>query len=107
MLLLIVAFTFSSVLSASTAPTNADTDAIKFEIAKLLKHPKFVIEGDATFEVTFRVNKNNELVVLDVDSESKVISDYIKSRLNYQKILVSPLDKNKNYSVCIRLSPSK
>ena len=104
MLLLVVAITFSSVLSASTAPRNAETLAITSDVLKRLKNPQFILEQDTRANVTLTVNKNNEIVVLSVDSENKEIVEYIKSRLNYSKISVELYDKSKTYIVPVRLT---
>ena len=104
MLLLVVAITFSSVLSASTAPKNAETLAITTDVAKRLENPSFILEKEALANVTVTVNKNNELVVLSVDSDNQEIVDYIKGRLNYSKISVELYDKSKTYIVPVRLT---
>ncbi len=104
MLLLAVAITFSSVLSASTAPKNAQTIAIQSDVAKRLEKPKFILEKDVLTNVMLTVNKNNELVVLSVDSDNQIIVDFIKNRLNYSKVSVTIYDKGKNYIVPVRLT---
>ena len=103
MLLLVVAITFSSVLSASTAPRNAETLAITSDVLKRLKNPQFILEQDTKANVTLTVNKNNEIVVLSVDSDNEEIVNYIKSRLNYSKISVELYDKSKTYIVPVTL----
>ena len=72
------------------------------EIGELLKAPGFEVESDIQAYVTFVVNKNNEVVVLSVDCETKKICKYIKSRLNYQKI-DSGLKKGVEYKVHVRI----
>ena len=95
MLLLVVAITFSSVLSASTAPKNAETNAIVTDVYERLENPSIILEKETLANVTITVNKNNELVVLSVDSENLEIVEFIKSRLNYSKISVELYDKSK------------
>jgi len=86
-LLLTVAFTFSSVLSASTEPTKVEpTTTISSEIGELLKNPSFLVDKDLAAEVKVTVNDHNELVVLSVNSDHPELDAYIKSRLNYSKI---------------------
>jgi hypothetical protein len=77
----------SSVLSASTEPvTKVEPNLITQEVSELLKNPSFDVEQDLLANVTLTINKNNELVVLSVDSESEQVVNYIKSRLNYHKL---------------------
>ena len=104
MLLLVVAITFSSVLSASTAPKNAETNAIVTDVYERLENPSIILEKETLANVTITVNKNNELVVLSVDSENQDIVEFIKSRLNYSKISVELYDKSKTYIVPVRLT---
>ena len=107
MLLLIVTITFSSVLSASTAPKNAETRAISTEVSQRLKNPKFFLESDVSANVRLVINKNNELVVLSVDTDNSEVVNYIKSRLNYKKVSVELYDKSKTYIVPVRLAIGK
>jgi len=87
-LLLAVAFTVSSVLSASTTPTKADRPAnpLSEQISDLLKDPIFEIEDEVMAEVTFMVNDQQEIVVLTVGTENTTVESFIKNRLNYQKV---------------------
>jgi len=90
--LLIAAIAFSSVLSASTNPdpaktaTKAESAVITQEVGKLLKNPTFLVDHDIYADVTITINKNNELVVLSVDSEDRIVEGFIKGRLNYQAL---------------------
>lgn len=104
MLLLAVAITFSGVLSASTAPTDAETNTITTDIAKRLEHPNFLLEKEVLTNVMLTINKDNELVVLSVDSDNKNIIGYIKNRLNYSKVSVELYGKLKNFTVPVRLT---
>ena len=107
MLLLVVTFTINNVLSASTATDTAETNAITTEIMKRLENPTFFIAEETTFDVTLRVNKDNEFVVLHVGTDNEVIQTYIKKRLNYSKIPISLRNKSKDYVIRIRLTGKK
>jgi flagellar capping protein FliD len=104
MLVLVVTITFSSVLTASTEPKDAEASAITTEVFKRLENPKFLLETDVLVNVTLTLNKNNELVVLTVDSENEGIVSYIKDRLNYNKVPVDIYNKGRNYIVPVRLA---
>ncbi|MBT8271695.1 MAG: hypothetical protein HKO90_04635 [Flavobacteriaceae bacterium] len=87
--LLIAAIAFSSALTASTNPIEANpaetvkSTVITKEVGKLLQNPTFLVDHDTYAEVTLTINKNNELVVLSVDSDDKQVEGFIKGRLNY------------------------
>jgi hypothetical protein len=104
--LLVAVIAFSSVLSASTNPIEkAENGVISKEVSKLLKNPSFEITKDILASVKLVVNKNNEIVVLSVDSESETVIEYIKSRLNYNKLSVAVDEQT--YIVPVRITTSK
>ena len=39
------------------------------------------------------LNKNNEIIVVSVDTDSRGVEDYVKSRLNYKKVKSNPSKK--------------
>ena len=103
MLLLVLAITFGSVVSANTVSIEKDPTSIKDKITKLLKNPNFIIEEEVIATVTLMFNKNGELVVLAVDSESKLAENYIKSRLNYKKLNVGVESLNKTFVMPVKI----
>ncbi len=104
MLLLVVAITFSTVLSASTIePKDEDPTTLTEKIQNLLKIPNFTADENMEASVTLIFNKNRELVVLAVDSESELVSGYIKSRLNYKKLNIDVDDLNKTFVVPVKI----
>jgi len=108
-LLLVVALTFSSVLMASTNSDDRknETAAITNQIATLLKNPRFTLEKEVVANVKITLNKNNEMVVLSVDSQEDFISDFIKDRINYSE-LTSPVNSvEKTFIVPVRVTPEE
>ena len=90
-IVLVFAIAFSSVLSASTnpvteAPTSSDEKVITQEVSKLLQDPSFDVDHDMKAQVTITINKDNEIVVLSVDTKDESIESYIKARLNYNQL---------------------
>ncbi len=106
-LLLIVALTFSSVLVASTnvEDKRAESVAITEEIGRLLQNPSFLVDEEITANVMITLNKNNEFVVLYVDTDKIYVENFIKSRLNYQELPVTLKDGAKTFIVPIRITP--
>ena len=104
MLVLVVAITFSNVLFAGTdRPTVKETKSLTEEIQDLLKHPNFIAIEDVQASVTLMLNKNGELVVLAIDSESKTAKNFIKRRLNYKKIDVEVESLNKTFVIPVKI----
>ena len=108
MLLLVVAITFSSVLSASTnRPTAEEPKTLTEKIQDLLKNPNFTAEEVMQASVTLMLNKNSELVVLSIDSKSEVAKNFIKGRLNYIKMNVGVRSLNKTFVVPVKIELEK
>ncbi len=107
--LLVFVIAFTSTLSASTDPIKTKRPSSKIEsaevakqISRLLEKPTFSIEKELTAFVTFTLNKENEIVVLSVKTDDETIENYIKSRLNYNKLDLK-LDSEKKYGVPISI----
>jgi hypothetical protein len=94
--------------SISVAAVNEEKDKITTseEIGTLLKNPSFLVDEEATINVTFVVNKKNEIVILLVDTKDQLLESFIKSRLNYEK-LQNSLSVGKEYKVSIRILSEK
>lgn len=102
-LLLAVAITASGVLAASNEDKKADSVVITEEIGKLLKDPSFLVDKDIVADVNLTLNKNNEIVVLSVDSNELYVENFIKSRLNYKELPSSFSTKEKTFKVPVRV----
>lgn len=102
--LLIVAITFSSVLSANTNPNDAEPTTMNKVIGKLLQAPNFKVDQDVIALVTLTINQDNEIVVLHVDSKSATLRSFIKGRLNYKEITTDLVSKSKTYVVPVRIT---
>lgn len=103
-LLLAVLITASSVLSASNEDKKADSVVITEEIGKLLKDPSFLVDKDIVADVTLTLNKNNEIVVLSVDSNELYVENFIKSRLNYKELPATFTSKERTFKVPVRVT---
>ncbi|MEM7185184.1 MAG: hypothetical protein AAF466_00890 [Bacteroidota bacterium] len=86
----------TAVYANNTVPKKIKNLDATHEIAQMLEKPDFKLDHDTKAKVTLRVNKEGELVVLDVDTENALVESYIKGRLNYQK-LENNLEQGKDY----------
>ena len=104
MLVLIVAITFSSVLSASTDPIEkAEPASITETVGELLKNPDFQLNKEVNVIVDVFINDNNEIVVLSVDTDNKSVEIYIKSRLNYKKLSKEAIVYSKSFKIPVKI----
>ncbi len=107
MLVLVVAITFSSVLSASTNPIEkAEPASITETVGDLLKNPDFQLNEEVNAMVKIFINKNDEMVVLSVDTDNKSAEKYIKSRLNYKKLSKEVIGASKAFKIPVRITKS-
>lgn len=105
-LLLVLAITFSSVLSANTEKEPVNSQSVAKEVAKRLKNPDFKLDKEVLVFVKFTLNDDNEMVVLSVDSDKKIIDSYIKNRLNYVKLKSKPKTGIKTFVVSVKMVPN-
>ncbi|MEW7280325.1 hypothetical protein ABW636_17170 [Aquimarina sp. 2201CG1-2-11] len=68
------------------SPINAEGE-LRDHIAVLLKNPEIKFETEELkANIEFTLNKQGEIVVLSVNAEDEYIKQYVKSRLNYQRV---------------------
>ncbi len=106
-LFLALAIGFSSLASAHNhdPKKSGDPQSIAKELQSMLKGPHMVIYKDLKADVAFTVNKDNEVVVLSVDSDNEYIKEFVKERLNYKK-LQSKVDQDLvEYKLPLRIQP--
>jgi len=87
-LVIAVAILSSAQSFANDKNTNETVQQkLRKEIIVLLDKPQFEVEKtNIIADIEFTLNAKNEIVVLNVDSEESIVSDYVKSRLNYKKV---------------------
>lgn len=106
MLVLALAFTLSAAVSASTDPSNTNTEeptTVTKTVGELLKNPTIDLQYDANATVFLTINSENELVVLSVDSENENVKSFIKGRLNYKKLDENFSSKLKSFKVPVKI----
>jgi len=106
-LMLAIAFSFSNLVAANNNEAKVPLElgnSISEEIGKLLKNPKFAIEGDLVAEVKVIINEDNELVVLSVSSDNEELESFIKGRLNYKSVSAKLRKGQKAFLVPVRLT---
>ena len=62
-----------------------------------------MIEDELTANVLFTLNEDREIVVLSVTTNSEVIAQFVKSKLNYQKVSLENYREGRMYTVPVRL----
>ena len=108
LILLVLVLGSSSVLANNNSEANPE-QKLRNEIATLLEKPEFSLEKEALHaNIEFTVNSNGEIVVLTVNAEEAIVAEYVKSRLNYQKIDTGVSNKrNKVFKLSLKIKKSK
>ncbi len=99
-ILLAVVLVSVTTLSAANQPVD-DKKQIQLaseEIAEMLKSPSFEVTEKLSAQVSLFVNDEDQLVVLSVHTDNQTLENYVKARLNYQK-LNNGLEKGKAYQL--------
>ncbi|MFI8379943.1 hypothetical protein [Leeuwenhoekiella sp. NPDC079379] len=105
---------FSSALHAnSTEPTNPvkkiTSEAVKAsmnkELSSLLTRSNLNLIQTVTTTVSFTINNEGEVVVLNVETENSQVEQFIQNRLNYKKIKANAL-KGQTYYLPVVLEGS-
>ncbi|SEB41682.1 hypothetical protein SAMN04489761_0582 [Tenacibaculum sp. MAR_2009_124] len=98
--LLIAVALFVSVGAYANDKTPKKTNALRSEIVELIgKKVPMNAKENFIVRVSFVVNNQNELVVVDVISKNKEVNSYIKNKINYKK--VSSASEVKNQEIYI------
>ncbi|WP_431158724.1 hypothetical protein [Winogradskyella poriferorum] len=104
MSVLAVAIAFSSVLSASTNPIKkAEPKSVSESVGEFLKNPDLQLSSDVSAIVDIIINENDEMVVLNVETDNESVENYIKGRLNYKKLSKETIGYNKSFKVPVKL----
>ncbi|SDW42856.1 hypothetical protein SAMN05444411_101697 [Lutibacter oricola] len=80
---------FSGFVMTANSPKTNYSNQVRAKIVKLLESAPFRVSADVNAEVEFLITKKGEIVVINVSSKNALVEDYVKSKLNYQKVFVS------------------
>ncbi len=89
---------------ANTTDLPEPIEGISEQITKMLSENSFS-EGEcnSTAQVRFTFNEEGEIVVLSVETESKNLERFVKSRLNYKKIKISNVEEGELFTIPVRI----
>lgn len=74
---------------------------------KVLSDTRFeeALEKEVVVKVVIKINADNEIVVLHVDTKNQAIKKFISNKLNYNKLEYSKLEKGNEYSFLVTFKP--
>ena len=75
------------------------------QIGQLLENAPLTSDFiDQTAQVRFTLNNQGEIVVLSVDTDLRVLENFVKTRLNYQKVSIGNFKEGEMYTIPIRIA---
>ena len=80
---------------------NAD---LRQAVTKLLMKPGLHITMDEEVRISFFVTEDDHLVILKTDARTKSLDEFIKNRMNYQKIEIKDLEVNRIFTIKVDFS---
>ncbi len=100
---------FSLTISFSANATEKDpskiTSELRSEIMKFLGNKiPLELKNTSTAEVSFMINNENELVVISVDSDLTDFNSFVKSKLNYMKVVTKGIQKGEIYRIPVKIN---
>ncbi|MFD2826359.1 hypothetical protein ACFSYG_07740 [Leeuwenhoekiella polynyae] len=85
-LVLALALTATNLFANTDPKPESKSVELRAQVVALLGNSDIELEQDILENnIHFMVTAQGKLVVLNVDTENKIIENYIKSRLNYKK----------------------
>ncbi len=91
-----------TLFTTAATTTNELKTPFSAEIENLLDDNNLLLGVDVFATITFVVNTEGELVLLDVDTDNQLVKQLIKERLSYYKIKAK-MQKGKEYKVPVRI----
>lgn len=99
---LVTVFSTLSTFSNNENPSKKADLELRNQIVKLLGNYKSTLEHTIETKVSFLINQKGEIVVLSVDSEQELITNYVKRKLNYKKATLTNVVKMQKFVLPIK-----
>lgn len=96
--LLFVGTTFAA------GPADKPMKKLSTQIHEMLDKNTFEVAEDLTADVRFTLNREGEIVVLSINTDSEAFAGFVKGRLNYQRVELDAIEEGKIYTVPVRIT---
>ena len=83
---------------------NDPTNTLKNQVKELLEDYHTKPNRDVMASILFTVNRDNEIVVLSVETDNPNFEDYIKNKLNYKEVETEESAEGKRFVIWVRVS---
>lgn len=85
-------------------PLDDPNRDLRQSVTKLLQNPALHMTLDEEVRISFFVTDDDQLVVLKTDARTKMLDEFIKGRMNYQKIDIEDLEVNRVFHLKVHFS---
>tara|TARA_R110000796_G_scaffold35017_1_gene89992 strand:+ start:81462 stop:81800 length:339 start_codon:yes stop_codon:yes gene_type:complete len=94
-----------SIFAIDGKDSNKPAKKLTTQIADLLKENSIIVgDQDLTATVFFTLNEDKEIVVLSVKTDDEKIEQFVKGKLNYQKVSLEDYREGRTYKVPVRIA---
>ena len=100
-LFFVFAMSITSTFANEGDKRNEEVKALRTEIVKFLGN--YDNYENVKAEVTFMLNRKNEIVILSVNSSKREVERFVKSRLNYKTVKDTTVESMKVFKLPIRI----
>ena len=84
--------------------TVKPSQSLSAQISQLLSSNNLTQnEVELTAQVRFTLNNEHQIVVLSVATENPVLEEFVKGKLNYQKVVLDTYQEGKMYTIPVRV----
>ena len=108
--LMLVVFAITLGTSAFANPINEDKvkrEPVSVEIQKMLEDSNLIVEEEFLVTVIFKVTQDRRIEIQTVRSENEEVNDFLKSRLQHQKLHGENWFTQKIYELPVKVQAMK
>ena len=105
-LILAMLITFSSQVSANTGSPKNDLKLVSEQIQTLLKGSEITIYDEVIVKIKIKLNSNNKIIAVSIDSHNYEISKFIKNKLNLKELSIDEKSNYRFYAIPVKFLPT-
>ena len=94
-------------LFANDSAPNDPAQSLKSEIENFLGSNNFKVKKDILAKVEFTLNKQQEIVILDIDTKDGLVKRYLRTKLNNRKVNLENIKEGEKFVIPVRLIAAK
>ena len=99
----LVCFISTATLLSAASPNALANQMVRKEVTKMIQNPELNKNGIKAGDVlvSFTINKENEVVLLDIASNHTYLKNFVKEKLHNQKVTTDNVGVGQEYNIKI------